>query len=506
MHDSTATPAEQGAASPQEFHLVVLGGGSAAEELCESLARRGGGEHVPFPVAVVEENFVGGACPFLACMPSKALLASAAARRALATARRRGASGHDLELGDGAAAYAEAAKRRDQVAEERDDSGHAAELEKIGVTLLRGRGVVRGWGRAEVLGDGAPRQLSWRDLVVATGSAPAPPPLAGLDSVPWWSSEEALSARELPGSLAILGAGPVGCELAEALAAFLPPGRVVLVEGADRPLAKEEPSIGKAVAAHLSRHDVDVRLGVEAERAVARGEAVSLLLSDGSEVEVERLIVATGRKPRSEELGLESLGIAPGELGAVEVDDELRAGHEPGGSRRLFAVGDVNGKAPFTHAAKYQARVVAALLSGERARVDGRGVPRCVYTDPPVAAVGLTERAAREQGIDCLVAAAELGETARAQSDGLLLGPAGEGSLDERAGGHVVLVADRARQVLIGAAAFGPRAEEWVGELTLAVRGELPLALLAEVVHPFPSYAEALGPLLEELARKAAPG
>jgi pyruvate/2-oxoglutarate dehydrogenase complex dihydrolipoamide dehydrogenase (E3) component len=480
--------------SDEHFDVVVLGGGSAAEELCESLAEKATDEKVPLSVAVIEERLVGGECPYLACMPSKALLRSSALRQLSKHASRLGVE--EPARTAPLAAWREAVSRRDLIAEGQDDSEHVSSLEGIGVKLLRGSGEIEAWGSVLVHGKQGTRRLYWKDLVIATGSQPSLPPIEGLADVMAWTSDDALSSPELPKSLAILGGGPVGCELAGIYAAYLDPGSVHLIESSARLLSKEEETISDKLAELFSSRGVTLHLGVELSRVRGDAEGIDLELGDGQKLSVARLIVATGRAPETKRLSLERLGIEVS--GALSVDDRCLVAVEESGGRRVFAIGDVNGVAPFTHVAKYQGRIVAGLLTGSELRADNRALPRCVYTDPPVAAVGLTSAQARAEGIGVCEAEMELSETARAEAEGRL---SPEQVLAE-AGGWVKLVGDRQRAVLVGASLIGPKADEWLGELTLAIRAEVPLAVLADTVHPFPTYCEALTPLYRELARK----
>lgn len=457
--------------------VVVLGGGSGAEWVWQGLAGRR-------RVDVVEAGRVGGECPFVACVPSKALLRAAHVRRLVRAAHHLGASGHPLDPGPGREAWLAAVTRRDDVADHRDDQANAAELERLGARLHRGRGRILGPGRLAVTAaDGAVTELRYRDLVVATGSRPTAPPVDGLDGVPTWTSDEALSSAELPGRLAVLGGGPVGCELAQIYASF--GVEVTLVEHADRLLAREDPAISGVLADALAGCGVRLRLGVRLERAVPAGGGARLELSDGAALEVDRVLVATGRTPNVDGIGLEALGIDPDPAGLAT----LPSGAVPG-VPHLWAAGDVTGAAPYTHTANHQSRTVAANLRGEAREADLRAVPRAVYTEPTVAAVGLTPAQAAERGLDVAVEAMGFDETAR-------------GATDRIEAGCVQLVADRAGGVLVGAAAVGPAADELIGELVLAIRAQVPLAVLADVIHPFPTHAEALEPPLRALAGRA---
>ena len=451
------------------FDVVVLGAGSAGESIATTLASRGRS------VALVEQLRVGGECPYVACMPSKAMLRSAEARdRARRLGALAGASTAPPLDGDDDA-FRAAVARRDEVVEHRVDAGAADEVTQAGVVLVRGRGRVTGPGVVAVDG----RELGWTDLVVATGSSPVVPPLEGLDQVPTWTSDEALSAQERPGSLLVLGGGAVGCELSQLHARF--GTRVVLADTSEQLLGREEASIAERLADVLRADGIDLRLGVELQRAEPRGAGARLHLSDGSTVDVDGVLVATGRRPTTDGLGLDALGVELGEQGEVVVDEHCRVA----GQDHVWAAGDVTQVAPYTHAANYQARIVSANLLGEPRAADYRAVPRAVYTDPPVASVGMDAATAREQGIDTQTAVMDVGQTARAATEGA-------------GGGRLVLTA--ADGVLVGAAAIGPRADEWLAEATLAIRARVPLEVLADVVHAFPTFGEAYEPPVRELA------
>jgi dihydrolipoamide dehydrogenase len=305
------------------------------------------------------------------------------------------------------------------------------------------------------------------------------PPIDGLDGVPTWTSEDALTSPELPSSLVVLGGGPIGVELAQAYARF--GTTVVLVEAAPRLLPGEEPVVGELLAQVLGREGVDVQVGTKVGCAepVARGARV--LFEGGGAAEGERVLVATGRAANVEGIGLDALGVEAGPQG-IGIDPSGRVkGHD-----HLWAAGDVTGAAPFTHTANYHARVTAANLLGGSVVTDMRAVPRGVYTDPPVAAVGMTAEGAERAGLEVVTATMDVAETARAATDGDDIG-------------ILVLVADRGRGVLLGASAIAPRADEWIGEATLAIRADVPLAVFADVVHAFPTFGEAYEPPLRRL-------
>jgi dihydrolipoamide dehydrogenase len=325
--------------------------------------------------------------------------------------------------------------------------------------------------------------IGWNDLVVCTGTRATIPPVEGLDTVPVWTSEDALSHDEFPGSLIVLGGGAVGCELAQVFARF--GARVTLVQRAPHLLHREDPWVGAMMADILRSDGVELHLEREVTRAEPGPDGVRALLSDETALAARRILLASGQTPVLDGLGLDTLGIAANEQGFIPVDDRCRVS----GQARVWAAGDITGIAPFTHTANYQARVVAANLLGGDVRADYRAVPRGVYTDPSVAAVGLTEAQARQQGIDVIAAGMDIGQTARAYATGEKYG-------------RLTLLADRRRKVLIGAAAVGPGVEEWLGEAALAIHAEVPIPVFAGLVHAFPTYSEAYEPALRELARQ----
>ncbi|GAA4089955.1 NAD(P)/FAD-dependent oxidoreductase [Actinomadura miaoliensis] len=445
------------------YDVVVLGGGTAGELVATELAQSGR------DVALVENRLVGGESPYFACVPSKSLLLSA----------RRGET---WEL---------AIARRDEVTGHLDDDRVVARMAEDGVTVLRGWGRVTRPGTIEV--DGA--EHGYTDLVVSTGSEPVVPAVPGLADAPTWTSDEALTVPDLPRRLVVLGGGPVGCEMAQVYAAF--GSQVTLVEPAGRLLTAEAAFTGEILADALRRIGVDLRLGSEVVR-VARGDGgagARLWLADGGVLAADRILLASGRRPRVEGLGLENLGVAvtPGQPLAVDEtcavtlgdgDQETDTPDLPGG---LWAAGDVTGVARTAHAARYQARVVVSNVLGKRREADYRAVPRVVYTTPAVYAVGLSPAQAEERGMDLLTAGYDLAATTRAAVEA-----------DDR--GRVELYADRSRGLLIGAAAVGLYAEEWMSEIALAIRAQTPLGLLTDVVHAFPTFGEALEAPLRELA------
>ncbi len=451
------------------FDVVVLGAGTAGENIAEKLIA--GGK----TVALIEAARIGGECPFVACMPSKALLRSAHVRQLLPRLEELGAAVAPYDPHDDAAAYAVAVQRRDRLSENRDDTGHATSAEEKGITLVRGRGRVTAPGVVAV----DDRALGYRDLVVATGSQPIRPPIEGLETVPTWTSDEALSSYERPVSLMVIGGGAVGCELAQAFVGF--GCAVTLVEVTRALLPDQEPEFGHILAEALRESGVDVRLGRQVTRAEAAPDGATVTLDDGATITVARILLASGRRPTVQDIGLEILGIHCSNKG-LETDEHLRVRDQ----LHVWAAGDVTGDKPYTHTANYQAGVVAANLLGGEATVDYHAIPDAIYTVPEYAAVGLTLSQAREAGHDVVSAAVDVRETGRGETDGI------------RAG-RLNLVADRRRRVLLGAAIIGPYAAEWISEAILAVQVGVPLDALARVVHPFPTFSGAYEGALQQI-------
>ncbi len=454
-----------------EFDVVVLGGGTAGVHVAAEVASGGRS------VALVEAGLVGGESPYLACLPSKTLLEAAG----------RGE------------AWENAVARRDDVTSQLDDTTAASRLAEAGVTLLRGTGQVTQPGTVEVTtygeneepGAGQQIELTYTDLVLSTGSEPVAPPIEGLADIAAWTSAEALSGPDLPRRLVVLGGGSAGCELAQIYAAF--GSQVTLVETEDALLPAEAGFTGEILADALRRTGVDVRLGSAAVKAERLDEGQALTLADGTRIEADRVLLATGRRPRVGGLGLDKLGVDLKPGTAVPVDSTCRvlAQGGDGAAVGLWAAGDVTGLGTHTHTARYQAGVVAANILGQRREADYRAIPRAVYTMPSVFAVGASPRGAAEAGISLVTAGADLAGTARARVSGT-------------DAGRVELYAHPESKLLLGAAAVGPNAPDWMGEVTVAIRAGVPLSVLTDTVHAFPTFSEALEPALRELAGKLA--
>jgi len=461
----------------ENFDVVFIGSGSATATAVDPLRAAGKS------VAVIEQGRVGGECSYVACIPSKTMLYSAHVRSLARRAGELGASASTVSLGDGAAAFARAAARRDRIAHDRSDAGAARRFEALGATVIRGRGRITAPGVVQAGGE----QFGYQDLVFNTGSQPTIPAIDGLAGAGYWTSDVALSSRELPPSLVILGGSAVGCELAQVYARF--GCSVTVIESAAHLLPHEDPSVAALLADVLRADGITLVLGAAADQALQGTDGVRLRLAGGDVISAARLLVATGRHPSSADLGLEAIGVHQGD-GAIEIDEHCRVA----GQEHVWAAGDVTAIAPFTHTANYQARVIVDNLLGGDQDTDYRAIPRVVYTDPSVASVGLTGQDACQQGIDAVSAASDLTTMARAP-------------VEDMRHGRLVLIADRTHQVLCGASAIGPQAESLLGEAVLAIQAQIPLAALTKVIHPFPSWGEAYqAPIRSLLSSCRAPG
>jgi len=449
--------APERAGAKDTFDVVVIGAGPAGEVLAGALRDR------ELSVAIVESDLVGGECAFRACMPSKALLRPAEAR---AEALRIPG------LGPGVRAPIEPGPvlaRRDEVVHRLDDSTKLGWLRARDITLVRGRGRIAGERCVRV---GERTLHARRAVAVAVGSAPALPAIDGLDAVVPWTSREAVLAERVPPTLVVLGGGAVGVELAAAFASL--GSEVALLEARDRLLAAEEEFAGDEVADALRQRGVDVRLGVEV-RSVRREQGeVRARLGNGELVRGAEFLVAAGRRPLTDDLGLDSVGLEPGEF--IGVDHAWRAC----GLDWLIAVGDVNGTALLTGEAKRQAREAAAVIAGERpsGASGGSPPPRVVFSDPQVAAVGHTLASAREQGLDAHA------------YDAPSAGSAGASFHGRETAGTSRIVVDEARGLLVGATFVGFEVAEWLHAATIAIVGAVPVERLWDAVPAFPTRSE----------------
>jgi len=445
---------------------IVLGAGPAGEVCAGRLAEGG------MKVALVERELIGGECSYYACMPSKALLRPAGV---LAEARRI----PGVPAGAGELDPEAVLARRDEVVHGFDDSGQLPWLEERGIELCRGEARLDGERRVRV-GDEVLEARS--AVVIATGSGAATAPIEGLDQVETWNNRQATTAGEVPESMIVLGGGPVGCELAQAWASL--GTRVALVESTPRLLSREEPFAAEQVEAALrDRFGVDVRTGATVEKASEREGRIVAALEGGGEIEAERILVALGRVPRTAELGLEACGVETDEDGFLQTDSRLRVD----GRGWLYAIGDVNGRALFTHVGKYQAWVAAENLLGREVELQAEalGPPRVTFTDPQVAAVGRTLAQARDAGIDAVAVDVPTDGTAGASFQG------------KGTGGTSCLVVDRAAETLVGATFTGFETADFLHAATIAILAEGPLARLRHALAVFPTRTEVWLKLLE---------
>ncbi|MGH3978603.1 MAG: dihydrolipoyl dehydrogenase family protein [Pseudonocardiaceae bacterium] len=464
-----------------EYDVVVVGGGAVGENAASRAAQGG------LNVALVEAELVGGECSYWACMPSKALLRPG---NALAAARRAPGAKQAVTADlDPLAVLA----NRDAFASHWDDGPQVEWAQHAGLTVIRGRARLAGERAVEVTGTHGTRRLAARHgVVLCTGSVPVTPPVDGLSGVAHWSSRQATSAQEVPGRLAVLGGGVVAVEMAQA---FVRLGtRVTVVGRADRLLATMEPIAGELVGDALRDEGVILHLGAEVVRVSRERGTVRLALAGGRDVEADELLVATGRRPATDDLGLDTVGLTPG--GPLPVSDDGRVTGVDGGW--LYAAGDVTGRAPLTHQGKYAARVVgdvvAARARGERpepvawtrfaATADHVAVPQVVFTDPEVAAVGRTAEQARSAGLPIDIV-------------DLDIAVAGSAVHAEGYTGKARMVVDTGRQVLVGVTFVGQDVAELVHSATIAIAGEVPLHRLWHAVPVFPTISEVWLRLLE---------
>ena len=448
--------------STPRYDALVMGAGPAGEVAISRLNEQG------LKVALVERELVGGECAYWACIPSKTLLRPPEVRAE--SERAAGVATPDL-------AWPELAAYRDYMIRNLDDGAQVKSYRDQGIDIFKGDGQISGPGQVEVDG----HTLQTDRIVVATGSDARIPAIDGLQEAGYWTNREATTLDQVPGSIVVLGGGPVAVELGQFMRRF--GTKVTIIEHHQRLLSREEPAVSELIAAALREDGIDLRLAVKATAVERREGRKVVRLDNGEEVSGRELLVATGRAPRVHGIGLESLDLEP-DPGGLKVDERCRA------AEGVWAIGDVTGVMPFTHVGMYQGRITAADIAGEGPRADYTAIPRVVFSDPEVAAVGLTEQQAGKQGIEVT--------TARVALPDAIARP---WTYEQHPRGELGLVADRKRQVLIGAWAVAPMAGEWIHYAALAIKTQTSLAVLRDTVAQFPTFTEGYLKAVERLGR-----
>lgn len=417
-------------------------------------------------IAVIERELIGGECAYWACVPSKTLLRSVEVRAEASRTAGVEVPGVDAD---------EVFSYRDYIVRNLDDHRQVDGYKEQGAYVVKSDAEFVGPNRVQA-GD---EILEADEIVIGTGSDPAIPPIDGLDTIDYWTNRNATGMSEVPESAVVVGGGPVGIEMSQLLARL--GADVTLVHSNERLLNREDERPSELLKAALEDDGIALRLDVKTEAVQRDGKYAKAELSDGSTTTAEVILIATGRKPRIDGLGLDAAGIEPGKRG-IEVDERCKAG--PG----TWAIGDVNGVMPFTHVAKYQARVAADNILGKPRVADYRAVPRVVFSDPETAAVGMTERGAREAGLNVASHTVKIPD---------LIGRPWTYEKDPR--GELGLLVDRDRRILVGTWIVAPMAGEWIHAAAWAIRSEMSIDVLLDTAAQFPTYAEAYLYALEKM-------
>lgn len=445
----------------QHFDVAVMGMGPGGEAAASRLLKAGK------KVAVIERELIGGECAYWACIPSKALLRPPEAK----TAATRAAGVTGAELG-----WAAASDYRDYMIRNLDDQTQVDGYVGKGATVIKAEAQFTGPGTLQVGG----RTIHAEHIIIATGSESVVPELEGAGNVTVWTNRETFTAATLPRRAVVIGGSAAGIETATFLVRF--GVSVALVHRGKNLMEREEPRVGELARHFLEEAGVDVRLGSRAVRARRKGNSSVLELDDGTSLGTDVVIFATGRRPRSKDLGFESAGVTVDASGAVVIDEQCRAGE------KVWAIGDVTAVMPFTHVAKYQGRIVADAILGHPRTATYDGIPRVVFGDPEIAAAGVTQAQADEQGLSTAWAELDLAKSLARPS-----------TYEQEPRGHLGLLTDTDQGLLIGAWAVSPLAGEWIHQASLAIRARIPIAVLHDQVAQFPSYSESFQVALDKL-------
>ncbi len=449
-----------------DFEAIVIGAGSGGVACATGLAQGGMRR-----VAIIERERVGGECAYWACVPSKVLLRS---EQALADAKRVPGSRPHNEVRPN---FARAAAWRTAMVDQYDDADHASKLAEAHAQLLRGTAHIEGPGIVSVDGD----QYRTKNIIIATGSTDEIPDIDGLQQGPYWLSRDATAAGEVPKRLVILGGGAVGIELGQMFARY--GSEIVLIEAASHILSNESAGIAEIMSDVLKKDGVEICVGEKAVSATFENNAVNVQLDNGRSVSGAKLLVAAGRRARTADLGLENIGIKLDDRGNIPIDATCRAAPD------VYAVGDVTGKSMFTHTAKYQSRIAVAAMFQHDCRASYEAVPRCIFADPEIAAVGATLEQARGAGIDTICARVTFDEITRPAI-----------YFEDGAVGAIELVCDRTKERLIGGWIVGPMASEMTAFMCMAIQGDIAIDALLKVVQPYPTFSEAFYVAVDRLA------